>query len=758
MNTLKLLQYRWIALTIWILIIITASYGILNIALKTDYREYFSKTDPNYIKNQAITSTYTTGDSALFLIAPKSGTVLVPEVLQQVHEMTEDGWLLPHSSRVDSLTNFQHIFVDGDELIVANLVEEPNDIRGKNTLKLRDIISSDTDIQGRLLAWDEKVAGVFITFRLPGESISETLDIAKAVDELAKKYLNKYPDVEIYQTGMILGSNASVDILKKDSSTLIPLMIIAIILLLTYMFRSAWATFATIVIIVVSILIMMGMWGWLEAALSGPNASAPIIILTIAVADCVHILVSFFQAYNSGKSKREAIDLSIQLNLVPVIVTSVTTSIGFLSLNFSSVIPFQILGNAVAFGVAVACIASLTLLPLLIDILPIKRRHSIHGESGIITPYARHIIHNKKIYFLFSVILSLGLGAQISKNEINDQFAKYFSKDTSFRQGTDFADKHLSSLYDISVSLNSPYEEGVNHPEYLKKVEEFQSWLEKHPAVIQTQTISTTFKSLNKAMHQNNNDWYVLPENSDLASQYFLLYELSLPYGLDSTQQVSFDKKESRIIITLSEQKTTQMLQIEKDIEIWLDNNAPEYDYYLSSIMLMFSHLGVNNAKSMLQGTAIALIIMSLVIGIALRSFRFGVISLFTNIIPPVLAFGIWGIFSGEIGLSVAIAIGMTLGIVVDNTVHLLSKYQLAERKNQLGDDAMEYAFSHVGVALLICNIVLIVGFMILAQSDFSLNSDMGYFTSLTFIFAIVIDFLILPYLLSIGLKKPQSI
>lgn len=213
-------------------------------------------------------------------------------------------------------------------------------------------------------------------------------------------------------------------------------------------------------------------------------------------------------------------------------------------------------------------------------------------------------------------------------------------------------------------------------------------------------------------MHQNNDDWYVLPESPELSAQYFLLYEFNLPFGLDATQQVSFDKSESRVNITLKEPITNETLVVDREIRSWLDTHAQGYDYYSSSLMLMFPYLWVSNASSMLLGTCSVLLLMSVVIGLAFRSNKLGLMSLITNIVPAAASFGVWALLCGEIGLSILIAIGMTLGIVVDKSVHLLSKYQMAYQDMLDAKGTIEYAFAHEGKALLICNGVLVAGFM----------------------------------------------
>ncbi|KPJ89223.1 MAG: hypothetical protein AMJ53_15950 [Gammaproteobacteria bacterium SG8_11] len=134
---------------------------------------------------------------------------------------------------------------------------------------------------------------------------------------------------------------------------------------------------------------------------------------------------------------------------------------------------------------------------------------------------------------------------------------------------------------------------------------------------------------------------------------------------------------------------------------------------------------------------------------IALRSIKIGFISLIPNLVPAAMGFGLWGLLVGEVGLALSVVAGMTLGIVVDDTVHFLSKYLRARRENHLpAPDAVRYAFTTVGMALLTTTIVLVVGFLILAQSSFQLNAGMGMLTSIVISFALLADFLFLPPLL----------
>ena len=289
----------------------------------------------------------------------------------------------------------------------------------------------------------------------------------------------------------------------------------------------------------------------------------------------------------------------------------------------------------------------------------------------------------------------------------------------------------------------------MSEPDFLQKVQAFADWYRQQPGVKQVSVIADTFKRLNKNMHGDDANWYKLPQERNLAAQYLLLYEMSLPYGLDLNNQVNLNKSATRVSVSLETISTSEILALEQRAINWMEKNAPELVTQGASPSLMFSNIGMRNIKSMLTGTVVALIVISMILIFALRSFKLGMLSLIPNLAPAGMAFGVWALLVGEVGLSISVVAAMTLGIVVDDTVHFLSKYLRARREQGLNaEDAVRYAFSSVGIALWVTTLVLVAGFMVLAQSHFQLNSGMGLLTAVTISIALFIDFLFLPPLL----------
>ncbi len=754
----NVIHFRWLIILASILMCIAAGWGAQFLEMKSDYREFFAEDDPQRASFNRLQDTYAQSDTVFFVIAPKDGVVFQTNVLQMIEELTDSAWQLPFSLRVDSLTNFQHTTADEEGLVVENLVENASTLTEAQIAKIQTTALNESLIAGKLITDASNVTGVAVTINLPGESNDEFGEVARAARIIADEYRSNYPEIDLYLSGMIMGNNTTTELIEQDAALLVPLMGLIIILTLLLLLRSVHATVATVIVILMTLISTMGLMGWIGFSITGPSSSAPIIIVTIAVADCVHILVSYFFLAREGLSKTPAILKSMKINLGPIFLTSLTTTIGFLSMNFSDSPPFQILGTVSAMGVVIAFLLSITLLPALMAVmLPVKKVIGVKDNGGVLRPLADRVIKHPLSFFWGVIAVSVLLISAIPKNDINDEFTKFFNKNQDFRQAVDFSNEHLVGVSTIEYALISPFEGGINHPDFLLKLDRFSQWLLSQPEVKQVTSLSDTMKRLNRDMHAGQEAWYKIPETKELAAQYLLLYEMSLPFGLDMTNQIDFDKLETRVTASLEELNTNQMLALEARVSLWIETQLPEIEFYDSSGTIMFAHLSVNNSYSSLISTAIALILISFILTFALNSLKMGLVSLLVNIAPAALAFGVWGLLVGQVGLSISVAVGMTLGIVVDNTVHFLSKYLNARREQGMNSEsAIRYAFSHVGTALLVCNAVLISGFLVLAQSDFMLNRDMGYFTALTFGLALLVDFLFLPPFLLFIEKKAK--
>jgi len=573
------------------------------------------------------------------------------------------------------------------------------------------------------------------------------------VKNMMSDFNNTHPNLNTYVTGITPLSGAFKEAAEKDMGTLMPLMFLIIILAIGVATRSVSATVATLFIIILSITTGLGFAGWAGIKLTAPSVSAITIIMTLAIADSVHILITLLQQMRKGKSKREAIVESVRVNFAPVFITSLTTVIGFLTMNLSDSPPFHDLGNITAAGMTAAFVFSVFTLPALMAILPLKVKSQAGQKDlkpGLLERYGNWVAVNYKRVVIVSSVVIITISIFSIRNEINDEFVKYFGPEITFRTDTDHINEKLTGIYNTEFSLGAGESGGINNPEYLQDLENFTRWLESQPKVVHVNTFSEVSKRVNKSMHGDDQEFFKIPATREEAAQFLLLYEMSLPFGLDLNNQINVDKSETRLTVTLENISSNELIAFNARAENWLDQNTPVHMFATgTSTTTMFSHLGGRQMRSMMNGTGFAILLISLILMLALRSFKYGFASLIPNITPIAMGFGTWALLYGQVNTGISVVFGMTLGIIVDDTVHFVTKYLRARREQgKTPEDAVKYAFTTVGQALVVTTIVLAAGFFVLGQSQFALNNGMARLTVIIMTLALIIDFTILPGML----------
>lgn len=744
-------RHRWWFLALAPLMVLVLASDLGNAKFKSDYRVFFSEDNPQLRAFDKLEETYTRDDNVIFLLIPRDGRIFSRETLMAMEQLTKMAWQLPYSLRVDSLTNFQYTEARGDDLIVRDLVENAGSLNRAEIERVRDIALAEPLLVERLVPLSANVTIINVTIQLPRiDETKEVPEVVAAARKIAREIEVLYPGLNVHLSGIAVMNNAFSESAMDDMRFLIPMSFGVMVLALVLLLRGAMGTFATSLIIVMSIAAGMGAGVYLGIAITPPSSTAPIIILTMAIANSVHILVLFYHELHSATDagRQEAMRESLRINLQPIFLTSLTTIIGFLSLNFSEVPPFRDLGNLVAMGVGVSFLLSITFLPALMTLLPARVR-SIEAGSGIMDRLGDFVVTHRHWLFWSLGAVMIALFAFIPRNELNDVYVRYFDHSIDFRRDTDLLDKHLGGLYWIDYSLDSGEDNGIHDPGFLGKVGAFTDWLRQQPEVTHVNTITDIFQRLNRDLHGGDSEWYRLPTERDFAAQCLLLYEMSLPYGLDLNNRINVDKSATRITVSTRVLSTKNVLALDARARQWLHDNASALETQGAGSTMMFAHIGARNIRSMLFATILALVLISLILVVTLRSFRIGFTSMIPNLVPAGMAFGVWGILVGEVGLALSVTISMTLGIVVDDSIHFLSKYLRARREKGMSpENAVRFAFSHVGMALLITSLVLVAGFLILTLSSFYLNSSMGLMTAMVLFMALVADFLFLPPLL----------
>ncbi|MGH1609144.1 efflux RND transporter permease subunit [Vibrio parahaemolyticus] len=749
-------KYSLLVLLATIFLIIVATIGGKNLYFRGDYDIFFDGTNKQLLAFDEIQTTFAKTDNLAIVIAPEDGDIFTPQTLSLIQKITVDAWQVPYSSRVDSIANYQHTEAFDDELLVEDLLYSEYELTPERISKVKSIALSEPVLKSALVSEKGDVTVVNITVHLPEmDKTAEVEEVVSSINAMIDRYQRAYPDVTFHKAGIIAMNHAFMTAAQDDSSTLVPTMLVVILVFLTIMLRSILSVIATLIVIIGSVMATMGISGWAGMFLSTATVNVPTLIMTLAVADCVHVIATMRQSMKNGFTKAQSIERSIALNFVPILITSVTTAIGFLMMNMSDSPVLRDFGNLSALGVMVACFLSVTLLPALLKLLPIHvKMETSQDQKHVMDRLGDFVVSQRRALLPLSVAVIVVCASLIPLNKVNDESVEYFGQRNEFRQAADFMEERISGMTNISIAIKTNESQGIAAPDFLNTIGEFSSWLRDQPETDHVATLADVYKRLNKNMHGDDEAYYSLPQARELAAQYLLLYEMSLPYGLDLNNQINVDKSSIKMVLTVANLGSVELVDLENRIYQWFAEHAPQYQVVASSPSLMFAHIGETNMASMLSTLPITLVLISALLIFALRSVRLGLISLMPNIAPAVIGFGLWALISGEINLGLSVVVTLTLGIVVDDAVHFLSKYQRARREGQTAEQAVRYAFHTVGRALWITTVVLVAGFSVLAMSSFRLNADMGQLSAIVIFIALVVDFLFLPTLLMLFDKK----
>lgn len=757
-----LIKNRNLLIVLSIIATLASGLGIPSLGFNGDFKHMFGEENRDLKNLQSIESTYLQADNVVVLIKPgDTETVFNKETLILVESLTDRLWETPNSIRVDSLSNYNRSHSEDDTFYVDPLIENAADLTTEQIASIQQYARTDAYLKKGLVSENEKVTSIVVTLALPDDPVSRLPAVTETVEfleALTNEMQASYPGLEMHYMGGPSMEATMVDIASDDLNYLMPVTVFVCFAVLGILLRSGTSVLGTIFIILVANVMTMGIAGWMGYQLTPTSMMAPLMVMILAMADSIHVLTQYIQYFRSGMSKLEAMEESVASNLVPILLTSITTAIGFLGMNFSDSPTFHDFGNITAMGVLYAFLLTMTLLPGIVLLFPMKPTQKPLALTPFMEKYADFVVKNSRpLIWIFALAVPIACSF-ITKNELNDDIVAYFDEKVPFRSSVDFANEHLSGFQYILYSLDNKEEGAVNDVSYLEKVDRFSDWLRAQPNVSHVFSYVDIIKNLNKAMHNDDPAFDKVPESRELASQYLFLYEMSLPAGHDLTRDINASRSSSRLMVSLNTMTNQELISLDLRAQQWLRENAPELESPGGSRSLMFANLGQNIVSSMISGSIFAMGAITIVILIGIRSLRYGLISLIPNVLPAACVYGAWGFFIGEVNQAAAMVFSMSIGLVVDDTVHFLSKYLKGLKQGKSAEEAIKYAFITAGSALLVTSLAISAGQAVMVLSSFNPNTTMAIMLCSILLFALVLDFMLLPPLLLMFDKKKDKV
>ncbi|MEN6541856.1 MMPL family transporter [Parvibaculum sp.] len=745
-----------IVMALCFLLCMIAEAGLPRLSLSSDTRVFFDPKNPELHELQKFERKYGQNNSVLMVVWAGGQKVTTPAALAAIGDLTARAWKLPHSTRVESLTNFPHVTADADSFAVDELVPHPDRVTPEQAAEVEREAVSDSLVRNRLISADARAAGVIVNFNLPVEGSKEVREIIAASRALAEATEAAHPGVEVKVTGNVILMGTFSEAAVRDARFLIPVSLAVTALIMVIFVRSLKPSLAILTLLILSSASAMGIAGWFNYVINLSTIAAPIIIMTVNMAAAVRIVTTTMAELGAGRSKVDAIRESLRIHIRPVSMTNATSALGFLSMNLADAPPFVDLGNIVAMGIGIAYVMTFTWLPAMLLLTPLTP--AVSRSERIMIGLGHFVNRHYAALFAVTGLLVVASCFWLGKITLDDDFQRYFDKRFAYRQASDFAEDHLTGLNLIEFDVGSGRDNGVYDPAYQQKVADFAAWLRAQPKVVSVLSLPDITRRINKTINfgkPGNQD--MIPDDSNRIAQYFLLYEMSLPYGASITDQINVNRSASRVTAILAHATASEIRATNGAAQAWLAANAPPAMQAKGiSINVLFSHLSWDNIRSMIGSTIVSMLLIAVVVGVVLRSVTYGLLSIVMNVLPSVVGFGLWGLFIGQLGLSAAVITAMTIGLVVDDTIYFLLMYQAARKRGLSAEEANNDVFVNVGVAMLVITSSLAVGFGVLMFSGFEVNYTLGAQTSIIILANLFIDWMMLPPLLRL-IDRPRA-
>lgn len=742
-----------LSIALSVLLTLLAGLGVAGYHYSKDHRAFFAPDNPRLIAFEQLQEDFSRTDTVLVALAPADGNVFTPAFLARLQELTQKSWKVPYAQRVESLTNFQRVQVEGDSIIAGDLVPAPATLSPEALASVRAAALAEPLLVDALVNPEGSVAAVRLTLNLPGKDPgTEIPAVVNHLRALADEVRRAEPGIGVHLAGQTVANQAFPEESQADFVRVWPWFTLTMMAVLVYLFRSVKAMLVMFAACEMAVLGGAGVIGFFGPTINDSVIVSPVMILSLAFADGIHLVVNWIQSMQAGRDKRAAMVESLKANMGPMTVTTLMTAIGFLTLHFNDSPPFRVMGYIVAAGVVFVLLLTFFFTAPLLAILPGKPPQKVpalmRDDSPAMGRFADFVIRRR--FAVLAVVLAVAalFISFVPRNVINDDIVKYYTPDTTFRKDMEFVNQHLTGIGELNYALGAGSADEIADPAYLKKVDAFAQWLKAQPEVTQANSVADVVKRVNQVMHGDDPAYYRVPDTREEIAQYLLQYEMSLPYGMDLSYLLKFDRSASRVRVAVAASSGQTLIAVNARAEAWLKANAPPpMQAQGTSLYLLFAHIGERSITGMLGGMLGSLVLESLFVMLAFGAWRLGVASFTGNLVPIAMAFGAWGWLNGNIDLGLTIVLGIAFSVVVDDTIHFISKYERARRQGLSPEDAIRHSFRHVGFALITTTLVLGMGFAWLANSAIQVTVNTAVVTVITIGFALFIDLLLLPVL-----------
>jgi len=741
-------------------------YGTARI--DNSYEAFFAVGDPTY-RNYLTYRDDFGSDEVSYLMYEAPGAadgVFDLEAMGRIAELTraiEDE--VPFIYEVKSLANVELVQPTADGIAIRRLWRDFPHTR-EAMAQARAIFLAKPQYIGGLLTADGRFGAISIemdrTSTDPPERIRldpnggdglDNLYPQATADKIAEILARPaYAGLHFYHSGDVPMNAVYARIIERENGLLQLISTGVIAVVLALFFRNVVGVLGPLAVVNIAVfatVAFIALTGWKLDMMFG---QVPNILVTVGVAEAVHILVEFRALFSKLGDRREAIVQSLYLIGAPCLLTSATTAVGFLALHVSPIVAIAHMAVYSAVGVLIAFALTMTLVPALVSFgprMPRARGTGREGEwllRGLARVAAWNVRHRRAVLYAFSAIAVFAV-VGIARLHVDSNWLDDFSDRVPLKGDTARIDQVMNGMSNLVYVFDTGEEDGIRDPKVLRAIEELQREAERHGALVRkAYSIVDIVKDLNQSFHDGDPAYYAIPDSRELVSQLLLLYETS---GGDQVQEwATTDFARANLELRLGIAPVSHTARLAEDLDRHLAAHPTQgLSVELTGIGALWLELLDYIVKSEIESFLYAFALIGAMMCFIFRSLRTGLLSMIPNVWPILITLGGMGWLGIPLDYNKVMIASVAMGIAVDDTIHFVSRYHHEFNESGSYADALAAAMADVGHAVFVTSLVLVLGFLVNVFSVLDASAQSGVLLAATIATALIADLLLTPAL-----------
>lgn len=694
------------------------------------------------------------GSQDVFMVAIRGDNAFSAETLKKLIDMTDD---IQKIDGVESVVSPLTVDLIESGLLGIEISPAADGLPQTEAeiQEFRERILSSSYV-GQLVSKDGRAAAIMVKMEpIDDLASSKTSEITGKIDEVVQRY--RGPE-EVYIVGGAYTNYYTEQAMVSDIKLLLPLVIVVVVAVLYWSFRSARGVALPLLVVLTSAIWGVGLMSMLHVPLTIVTMIMPVILVAIGSANGIHILNRYYEELASGKDKRAALEVAVVETSSPIAMAALTTAAGFGSLITSFVRPVREFGLFTAFGVLVALLFSLTSIPAALALQPVPAHLTTDKPnrkgwlSRGLSKLGTFVVRHSKAVVLASVVILLVCIVGATSLSLESNMLNYFDKDSPLIMGTDIVEDEFGGSMQISLLVDTGRPEGVKEPEVLNKMIEAQRYMDSLPGVSQASSLADLIRELNQALNEGDPKLYTIPETREAVAQELLLFTIQGGSSLDSMVTYTFDK--ALVSARVANMSSSELKEVTQSLERFVKDN------YSSSDDLKVKVVGLPNVMQVLMerfrtsqiySLATSIVTVAIIVSIIMKSLVAGLVSVIPLVLTVGVNFGVMGFGGIPLDAITTTIASVAVGIGVDYSVHYLSRYRFEIDNGRSQDEAIAVTGSTSGKGIVFNAVTLIAGFVILIFSNFRAIGVFGYLVALTMLTSSLAALTVVPAIMKLA-------